>query len=58
VAKVGVIEVEQLPQLAAGLGTEFVEGVCRTERGLVVVLNLELMFSEEEAGLIQGLAKS
>lgn len=57
VAKVGTIEVEQLPDLAAGIGTEFVEGVCRTERGLVVILDLEQMFSEEETGLIQGLAR-
>lgn len=57
VAKVGTIEVEQLPDLASGIGTEFVEGVCRTGRGLVVVLDLQLMFSEEESGLIQGLAK-
>jgi purine-binding chemotaxis protein CheW len=57
VAKVGTLEVEQLPDLAAGVGSEFVEGVCRIDRGLVVVLDLERMFSEEETGVIENLAE-
>lgn len=57
VAKVGTLEVEQLPDLAAGVGSEFVEGVCRIDRGLVVVLDLNRMFSEEETGLMEDLAE-
>ncbi|MDZ4181011.1 MAG: chemotaxis protein CheW [Coriobacteriia bacterium] len=57
VAKVGTLEVEQLPELAAGVGSEFVEGVCRIDRGLVVVLDLERMFSEEETGAITDIAE-
>jgi purine-binding chemotaxis protein CheW len=57
VARVGVLEMEKLPELASGVGAEFVEGVCRVTRGLVVVLDLERMFSDEEADAMEDLAE-
>ncbi|MBS3957253.1 MAG: purine-binding chemotaxis protein CheW [Clostridiales bacterium] len=56
VVRVSSLEVERLPDLAAGVGTEFVEGVCRVERGMVVVLDLEMMFSQEETDAMGSLA--
>jgi purine-binding chemotaxis protein CheW len=57
VAKVGTHTLEPLPEMASGVDSEFVEGVCRVDRGLVVVLDLERMFSEKETGAIQDLAE-
>ncbi len=57
VAKVGTLDIEPLPELATGIDSEFVEGVCRTPRGLVVLLDLERMFSEQETAAIEELAE-
>ena len=56
VVRVATLEVEKLPDLAAGVGTEFVEGVCRVSRGMVVVLDLDAMFSVEETDAMGSLA--
>ena len=57
VTRIDRTAIEPLPELAAGVDSEFVEGVCRVPRGLVVVLDLEQMFSEQETGAIQDLAE-
>ncbi len=57
VVRVASIEVEKLPDLAAGVGTEFVEGVCRVSRGMVVVLDLDAMFSAEETDAMGSLSE-
>lgn len=57
VVRVSSLEVERLPELAAGVGTEFVEGVCRVERGMIVVLDLDTMFSQEETDAMGSLAR-
>lgn len=57
VVRVATLEVEKLPDLAAGVGTEFVEGVCRVSRGMVVVLDLDAMFSAEETDAMGSLAE-
>ena len=57
VVRVATLEVEKLPDLAAGVGTEFVQGVCRVSRGMVVVLDLDAMFSAEETDAMGSLAE-
>lgn len=57
VVRVSSLEVEKLPDLAAGVGTEFVQGVCRVSRGMIVVLDLDAMFSEEETDAMGSLAE-
>lgn len=49
-------QLEDLPDLAAGAGAEFVEGVSRVARGLVVVLDLDRMFSDTETDAMRGIA--
>ena len=56
VVRVSSLEVEKLPDLATGVGTEFVQGVCRVSRGMIVVLDLDAMFSEEETDAMGSLA--
>lgn len=46
--------IDPAPSMAFSVDTRYVEGVGRTEGGLVIILNLELLFSPEEMSALQA----
>ncbi len=56
VVRVSSLEVGRMPDLASGVETEFVDGVCGVDRGMVVVIDLDTMFSEEEVAAMRSFA--
>ncbi len=40
--------IEEAPSIVKGIEAEFIDGICRLERGLVVLLNMEKILSADE----------